>query len=765
VVGILAYSNTYNVPFVLDDTSQIKDNRMIRDFNNFALFLQGKEFKPQHNYHFRPSRAVGYFSLALNYRFGGDDVRGYHAVNIMTHLLCALLVYFLVLITFRTPNVVGWPAARHHASAAGQRFASVKLGDAGDLLPAAHSSHFIALFAALLFAAHPIQTQAVTYTIQRFASLATLFYLFSVVMYINGRLVWEEAKQGAAPASPVRTGGVFRMLACFSLSTLSAAIAMLTKEIAFTLPAVIVAHELIFFGFSCRKKILFLVPILLTLLIIPLTIIGSDRTVGELLSELGMKTRVDTVISRYDYLLTQMRVVVTYLRLVFVPINQNVDYDYPVYHSFTALPVIASFLFLLAVLGITVYMLFKSRQEAKGAGQQKKNNEQDVVSPAGHTLEAEDHYRLVAFGIFWFFITLSVESSIIPIRDVIFEHRVYLPSAGLFIATAAGISAIIGKFGDRLPSLKKNLILGTLIVIAALALATYARNGVWKDEVTLWRDVVAKSPGKTRPLYNLGEAYFARGQFNEGIQAYQDAVRVKPDDTEAHYNLGVAYTKVGRINDAMNEYLIAISLDPNNALAHNNLGSAFLEKGRHSEAVREFRAAIRIMPDYAGAHLNLGSALMLIGQNNEALEHLMTAAALDPYTADPYVNMGIIYDQQGRLPEAAQSFQSALRISPSEPGIHYALARAYVNLNLLEDAVGEFQVAVRIRPDYADAHHDLGAIYFKLGRIQEAISEFQKVLEIKPDDIDARNNLRAIHKSLEGSPPVSQGAPAYKPPF
>jgi Flp pilus assembly protein TadD len=86
-------------------------------------------------------------------------------------------------------------------------------------------------------------------------------------------------------------------------------------------------------------------------------------------------------------------------------------------------------------------------------------------------------------------------------------------------------------------------------------------------------------------------------------------------------------------------------------------------------------------------------------------------------------------------------------------------------LNLLEDAVGEFQVAVRIRPDYADAHHDLGAIYFKLGRIQEAISEFQKVLEITPDDIDARNNLRAIHKSLEGSPPVSQGAPAYKPPF
>jgi tetratricopeptide (TPR) repeat protein len=604
-----------------------------------------------------------------------------------------------------------------------------------------------------------MQTQAVTYTIQRFASLATLFYLLSVVMYIKGRLAGEEDAHGASPDSPAWPGKTFRITAFLAISTLSALLAMMTKEIAFTLPVVIVAYEFIFFGSSYRKKVLFLVPLLLTVFIIPLIIIGSDRPISELLSELSVKTRVETAISRHDYLLTQMRVMVTYLRLLFIPIYQNVDYEYPVYHSLSA-PVVASLVFLMAILGIAAYLLFKAGRGMRGTGQSSSED-----FPASLGLEPEDQYRLIAFGILWFFITLSVESSIIPIRDVIFEHRVYLPSAGLFIATAAGISAIIGKFGDRLPSLKKNLILGTIIVIAALALATYARNGVWKDEVTLWRDVVAKSPGKTRPLYNLGEAYFARGQFNEGIQAYQDAVRVKPDDTEAHYNLGVAYTKVGRINDAMNEYLIAISLDPNNALAHNNLGSAFLEKGRHSEAVREFRAAIRIMPDYAGAHLNLGSALMLTGQNNEALEHLMTAAALDPYTADPYVNMGIIYDQQGRLPEAAQSFQSALRISPSEPGIHYALARAYVNLNRLEDAVGEFQVAVRIRPDYADAHHDLGAIYFKLGRIQEAISEFQKVLEIKPDDIDARNNLQAIHKSLEGSPPVSQVAPAYKPPF
>ena len=213
-----------------------------------------------------------------------------------------------------------------------------------------------ALFSALLFVAHPIQTQAVTYIVQRLASLAAMFYLLSVVLYIKARLLSERITTHDSRLTTHASRFTF-----FLFSLISAVLAMKTKETAFTLPVIIILYEFTFFRSTLKKKLLFLTPILFTMLIIPISIMGTNRPLSEIISDLSDRFRLQTDLSRWDYLMTQMRVITTYVRLIFLPANQSLDYNYPVYHSFFQLPVLLSFIFLAALFGTGIYLLYKTR--------------------------------------------------------------------------------------------------------------------------------------------------------------------------------------------------------------------------------------------------------------------------------------------------------------------------------------------------------------------------------------------------------------------
>ena len=308
--------------------------------------LKGRNFA-SHGYLYNPRRFIGYLSFACNYYFGGVDVTGYHAVNLAVHILNGLLVYFLVVLTFVTPY-----------------FRRLRTGDQAPRTPVqvtdpeSQFPKFVAIFSALLFVSHPLQTQAVTYIVQRFASLATLFYLLSLVMYIKGRLEAGGMRMEASDIS-VKTSDLFsasglKPLTFFFLSLISAVLAMTTKEIAFTLPLVIILYESIFFTAPLKRKLLFFLPVALTLVIVLLSVMQSGKPLGEILSDISERTRVETQMPRWDYLTTEMRVVTTYIRLLFLPIHQNLDYDYPIYHSLFTPPVFLSFLFLSALLATAI---------------------------------------------------------------------------------------------------------------------------------------------------------------------------------------------------------------------------------------------------------------------------------------------------------------------------------------------------------------------------------------------------------------------------
>jgi tetratricopeptide (TPR) repeat protein len=656
MIATLIYSNTFFASFQFDDAQNIVDNPKIKHLQNLLDFSG--------------SRYVGILSFALNYHFGLLNVLGYHIVNLFIHIANGILVYGLIRLLFQSPRLTP-PTA---------------------FAPAAPA---VALFTALLFVVHPVQTEAVTYIVQRFASLATLFYLLAVVCYLKWRLASRSTLHFRFSISYLWYAAAF----------LATILAMKTKEITLTMPFMLMLVEFVGFGLPSRKQWIGLIPFFLILPIIPLSRPGA---LGE--GEAGFASDVHSL-SRSDYLFTQFHVIMTYLRLLVLPVNQNLDYDYPAAHSLFEPLVFLSFLFLTAFFAAAVCLVFVSRHAA-----------------------ADSRLRLIGFGILWFFLTLSIESSIIPIRDVIFEHRLYLPSVGFWLAVT---TALFG-FLDRWRTLVAAALAGLIVLFS---IAAYQRNGIWKDELSLWSDVVKKSPNKARPHNNLGAAFADQSRWEEALPECEIAIALQPDFVDAHYNMGLIYYKQGKIPDAFGKFETAIKLRPDYAEAHNNLGLVYKALRRPDDAVREYNTALSINPDYAEAHSNLGVIYKDRGNYNEAIQEYNTALSIKPDYAEIHNNLGNVYQKMGRFDEALQEYRNAILIKSDYPSAYFNQGVVYYNQGKMSDAITAFKEAIRLNPDYAEAHNNLGDIYKEQGNFQDAIQEFQTAIKLKPDLVEAYYNL------------------------
>jgi tetratricopeptide (TPR) repeat protein len=648
-VIVLIYSNTFTAPFAFDDIGSIVENSAIRNLHNFtdtASFAQADiagTLRP-----LLKTRYMGYLSFALNYAVHGLNVKGYHLVNILIHIINSLLVYLLLLLTFRTPSFCGATAAPAASPSSGSRT-------------------FVALFTALLFAVHPIQTQAVTYIVQRFASLAALFYLLSLVAYVRFRLA-DEARS-------------FSGYTFYALALAATALAMKTKEFSLLLPLMIGLYEWAFFAGAIKKRILHLVPFALTSAIIPLSMMHvSAAKVSGALGD----------ISRGDYLLTQFRVIMTYLRLLILPVGQNLDYDFPVCKTFFSAEVLPSFLALSALLAVALWLLRLSRHGKR----------QD----SGWLL-------LAACGLLWFFVAMLPESSVIPIADVIFEHRMYLPSIGLFLAATVAAELLIARVSHRYVHARKTAVAVMAALVAVLSATAYARNAVWSDQLRLTEDIAKKSPAKARPQFNLGLVYWLQGRADEAIVAYANVIRIDPAYSAGVYNnLGVALMSRGRVDEAIRVYQAGMLIDRRDGDLHFNLARAYTGQGRIDEAVAEFKAALQRKPDDADVHFYLGTA----------------------------------YGSQGAIDLAIKEYTVVLGLRPNDEWVRNNLGTAYDLQGRRADAVNQYQAALKIKPDFVEAHYNLGNTLAKLGRTDEAKSEYKIALRLKPDFRAARQQLERL---------------------
>jgi len=226
-----------------------------------------------------------------------------------------------------------------------------------------------------------------------------------------------------------------------------------------------------------------------------------------------------------------------------------------------------------------------------------------------------------------------------PLADVIFEHRLYLPSIGIFAAMAAVGFYISEKLSYQWPLARGAAIAAAVAVVLALSTASYARNTVWQSPVSLWEESARKSPGKARAHFNLGVEYDSLGLLEKARKKYHDALDVDQGQVDAHFNLGLVYKKLGRMDKAIHHYSSAVKLRPE-AETLNNLAVAYAQTGRMDKAISNFSKALRLRPDFPQAHFNLGVGYYDMGYFERAKESFKTAIDADPalgLRARPYL--------------------------------------------------------------------------------------------------------------------------------
>ncbi|MBF0571615.1 MAG: tetratricopeptide repeat protein [Candidatus Omnitrophica bacterium] len=519
-------------------------------------------------WHYFHGRFFVFLSLAFNYHFNGLNVFGYHLFNLAVHIITAILVWWLTLLTLSTPAMKEDKITRH--------------------------ASLIALFAGLVFVSHPVQTEAVTYIWQRAASMAAMFYLASLCLYVKSRLLQVE-KLSLGHWKFYYTG-----------SLITAVVAMFTKENAVTLPLMILFYEYSFLNTKKSFNWRILAPFLLTIFIVPVTFLFIKSQVFQ--SMHGDLRAHGGVITPMHYFLTQFRTMVTYIRLLFIPLNQNLDYDYPIFKNILELPVLISFLFL------TVIFYWAKRLFLR--------------------------YRLFSFSIFWFFLTLTIpESSFWAMGGIIFEHRLYLPLAGFSIFLVSGAYYLWGK--NRI----KMMVMVLAMIIGWNSLLTYQRNNIWKDNITLWNDAVLKSPYKPGPYFSRGAGYFNQGNFDRAMVDFNKAIAIDPDNhIEPYINRGLIYESRGEFIKAIADYTKAIKISfSRGVLPYHTRSILYHKLGNFSQALSDAAKAIEIDPYDFIAYNIRGCIYGEMKNFTQAVSDLTKSIEINPYYPDAYYNRAGTY--------------------------------------------------------------------------------------------------------------------------
>jgi tetratricopeptide (TPR) repeat protein len=556
-LGGAIYSNTLDSPFILDDAHNIEENPHIQLTQISLGGLCAAGFDSPSS-----SRPVSNASFALNYYFGRHDVAGYHAVNIAIHLITGILVYFVARITLQLlATTRGHPDLRKR------------------------DAELIAFFTALVFTAHPLQTQAVTYVVQRMTSMAAMFYLLSLLFFLHGR---------------IRRGGT--RLALWALALASWLLALGSKQIAATLPAILFLYELYFLqdldrGWLRRNLRIVAGLAAVSLILVIAYLEGNPSRIFD-----SYASRDFTMGER---VLTQLRVVFFYLGLALLPLPSRLN----LLHQFaTSHSLVDPFTTLASLVGI--------------------------VALAALAIGLAKRWRLASFCILWFLVNLAIESSIIGL-EMVFEHRLYLPLFGVSLLASYGL---FRAFGER----RAAAIAVAATVVLCLGAGTALRNRTWRDRVTLWSDVVAKNPRNPRAHNSLGRAFEQERRLEEAVAEFREALRLAPNHTEAHYNLGTTAYTLGRIDEAIRHYENALRTNPDYAKAHNNLAAALLQRGRFDEAIRHFSETLRIDPYHANAHFNLAVLLERQGRVAEAIRHYFEVLRINPDDAEARRRLGAL---------------------------------------------------------------------------------------------------------------------------
>ena len=609
-------------------------------------------------------RPIPCLTFAINWYLGQDRVFGYHVVNLLVHILTA---YFLFLTIF---NILKSPNLRN---------------------PYQGKEHFVAFLTAVLWAINPVQVQAVTYIVQRMAAMAAMFYILGIYFYVKTR------------QSQYPLGRILLLFSC----VLSFICALGSKQNTVTLPLALVLIEIIcfqvlkspgvrwfFWGGSLAGGLM--IVVFGVWLFVP----------GNPFSFISFQ---DRPFSLYERLLTEPRIVLFYLSLIFYPLPNRLSIEHDiaistsVFEPWTTLPAI---LFHLILIGF-------------GLSQIKKR-------------------PLAALAILFFYLNHVIESTIIPL-ELIFEHRNYLPSLFLFLPVAAGFKKLLDIYQEKNRVFRSVLLYSSVLLIIIVGAGTYIRNMAWATEKSLWEDAMHKAPNSHRPLHNLAWAYYTKiGQYDKAIELYKKSLDLRTNSNFA------------------------------NPIALSNLALLYVEKKEYQTATELWKDALERLPDDEVIRHRYVIGLIEMKNWNAALDNLNQLMTRHPAHFDYNYLKGYVLLNQKQYEAALQYFEQCLNLVSEN---QQALLGAGISNNLMghyERAEAIFSRVLKFAPD-----DDLTLLWLvetnlSVDDSQDVDQYLTKLLKIVPPeelfallrDDPGKNFLPAeskakIIKLIEGLPPIN----------
>ncbi len=618
----VAYHNSFGVPFIFDDDLSIRDNPTIRSLvtawappGQSGLTVSG--------------RPLLNFTLALNYAAGGLSVWGYHWVNLLIHVAAGCTLFGVVRRTLGAIRPI--PVA-----------AEVRRGS--ETPPYSRDATWLALAVALLWTVHPLQTQAVTYIVQRAESLVSLMYLLTFWFFVRS----------IEPGAPKRWA-VLAWVACL--------LGMAAKEVMVTAPVMVALYDRIFsagsWGEVWRRRGRFHLALAATWLLLAwlvMTTGGRGGTAG-----------FGGEMSPWGYALTQAGAVVRYLQLALWPQPLVFDYGKDLVSGWSA---------------VWWQMLLLASLFAAGGW-------------------AAWRGRAIGYLGAFFFAVLAPSSSFVPVvTQTMSEHRVYLALAAVVSLVVAVLYAGLGRrsflvFGVLAVALtaatvRRNHDYRTEVAIwedtvvkrpqnirALSALAEiYQKAGRLDEARVLLEEAARVAPESVEVRNNLGNAWMKLGRWPEAIACFETAHRLKPEEPDVLSNLGNALLQTGRTEEAMARFAAALRLKPDFPEPRYNLANTLAQLGRLAEAEPHYARYVQLKSDDAEARSNYGDVLLELGRGPEALTQFEAAIRLKPEQAELHNNLGVALARLGRPRDAVTHFEEALRLQPNFEGARGNLERA-----------------------------------------------------------------------------------------
>jgi len=613
IIVLIVYSNTLHAPFLFDDRPYILDDPAIRmtELSWESIKTAAFESVPKRRY-------LSNISFALNHYAGAYNEIGYHLVNLVIHILNGVLLFFLVNTTLSRLNLKPGSKALEQISPVTVAFA-----------------------ASLLWLVFPVNTGAVTYIVQRMASLAALFYILSIWLYVLGRISQQNGSHH------------LKSIAFFSGCGVAGICAVLTKQNTATLPLMILLYEWFFFqdlkiSFS-KSRILWAMAAAAVFVAV-----AYHYTDGNPLQRI-MNSYAVRDFTLPERVMTEWRVIIYYISLFFWPSpgRLNLDHGFPL--SSTPAEPVTTLLSMIALVATAVLAIYSTRR-----------------------------HRLISFCILWYLINLVIESSVIGL-EIIYEHRTYLPFMMFFPVFVLIILKFIQK--PRVP-------LALLSAIVMLfSIWTWQRNAIWENPISFWQDNLSKSPQNPRPHLNLGNYMAQEGNNEQAIVHFKAALALDPHRkirVLVYNGLANALAQSGQFGEAVLHYYKALAIFPNYGIARANLqrvsdaiakspeyrsnvfkqqmltyyktGRQLREEGKYGEAILQLQTALVYEPNFIPGLYNLALSQALVGRFNDSISSFEQLVALQPDNSLYYYNVACLYSLQDEKETAVAWLKKAVAL-------------------------------------------------------------------------------------------------------